>query len=194
MESRRDLSNVRGNSHDARVRSVVMKRPVVVTASVVVVAGAIGLALVLTRSSDTPAPAGDGHAASQPPIAAHHGDPLVEEFRATERTCIRAFNDALRAQRENSIDELELSNTIEREVLAPWRAVRAKVEAAPQHDELYTTLRKYMEARQISWEAYVAALRAPNDGAARPHYEAHREQNAIAQEHARHLGELFRAL
>src|SRR5688572_13925585 len=77
-------------------------------------------------------------------------DPLVEEFRATERTVLQRYNEALRSQRENSIDELELSNTIERDVLTPWRALRAKVAAAPPQDELYSTLRRYLETRQVS--------------------------------------------
>jgi hypothetical protein len=120
-------------------------------------------------------------------------DPLVEEFRAAERTCIERFNAALREQRENKIDELELSNRIERDVLVPWRAVRAKVAAAPPQDELYSTLRRYLESRQLSWEAYVTALRAPSDEAARPHYETHRQKNAEAHEQAKDLGRLFRA-
>lgn len=119
-------------------------------------------------------------------------DPLVEEFRATERSVLQRYNEALREQRANSIDELELSNTIERDVLTPWRALRAKVTAASPQDELYSTLRRYLEARQVSWEAYVTALRAGSDEAARPHYEAHRQKNAEAQEYAKTLGRLFR--
>src|SRR5690606_4953183 len=95
-------------------------------------------------------------------------------------------------QRANMIDELELSNTLERDVLEPWRALRAKVVAAPPQDELYRTLLLYLEARQLSWEAYVAALRAPNDEAARPHYASHREKNAEATDHAKELGRMFR--
>lgn len=119
-------------------------------------------------------------------------DPLVEEFRTTERTTLQRYNEALRDQRANNIDELELSNTIERDVLAPWRALRTKVGAAPPQDELYGTLRRYLEARQVSWEAYVAALRAGSDEAARPHYETHRQKNTEAQEYAKNLGRLFR--
>ena len=131
---------------------------------------------------------------SSPPSAIKSGlDPLVEEFRATERRAVQQFNDALRTQREGTIDELELSNKIERDVLEPWRALRTRVSNAPSQGELYSTLRLYLEARQLSWEAYVAALRAPGDEAARPHYEAHRAKNAEAQEHAKHLGQLFRA-
>lgn len=121
-------------------------------------------------------------------------DPLVEEFRATERTCIAAFNDALARQRANQIDEVALAQEIERNVLSPWRAVREKVNASPKTDELYTTLRKYLEARQIAWEAYVAALRSDSEATARPHYDVYHQKHAEAQDLARELGRLFRAM
>ena len=170
---------------------------------VLAIAGVVAIAVVLLvafgvvpgRSSDAPSShsrTGSGHDPNELPLTPSGLDPLVEEFRATERTCLQRYNAALREQRENSIDELELSNRIELEVLQPWRALRAKVNAAAQQDELYATLRRYLEARQISWEAYVTALRAPSDEAARPHYEAHRQKNAEAQDYARELGRLFR--
>jgi len=122
------------------------------------------------------------------------GDALVEEFRATERTCIAAFNDALARQRANQIDEVALAATIDRDVLVPWRAIREKVDASPKTDELYTTLRKYLEARQTAWEAYAAALRSGSDEAARPHYDVYHQKHAEAQDLARELGRLFRGL
>lgn len=121
-------------------------------------------------------------------------DPLVEEFRATERTCIAAFNDALARQRANQIDELGLAQAIEHDVLGPWRAVRDKVNASPNTDELYTTLRNYLDARQTAWEAYVAALRSDSEPAARPHYDVYHQKHAEAQDLARQLGGLFRAM
>jgi hypothetical protein len=167
------------------------------------IGGVIALALVVLfalgvvpgRSSEAPSSlgrTGSGHDPNELPVTPSGLDPLVEEFRATERTSLQRYNTALREQRENKIDELELSNRIELEVLQPWRNLRAKVNAAPQQDELYATLRRYLEARQISWEAYVTALRAPSDEAARPHYETHRQKNAEAQESARELGRMFR--
>jgi hypothetical protein len=126
--------------------------------------------------------------------ASPKGDPLVEEFRATERTCIAAFNDALARQRANQIDELALAGEIDRDVLGPWRAVREKVNASPKTDELYTTLRKYLEARQVAWEAYVAALRSDSEAAARPHYDVYHAKHAEAQDLARQLGGLFRTM
>lgn len=126
--------------------------------------------------------------------ASPKADPLVEEFRATERTCNAAFNDALARQRANQIDELGLAQVIEHDVLGPWRAVHEKVNAAPKTDELYTTLRKYLDARQVAWEAYVAALRADSDAAARPHYDVYHQKHAEAQDLARELGGMFRRL
>jgi hypothetical protein len=155
----------------------------------------VALGVVPGRSSEAPSSHGRTGSARDPnelPVTPSGLDPLVEEFRATERTCLQRYNTALREQRENKIDELELSNRIELEVLQPWRSLRAKVGAAPPQDELYATLRRYLEARQISWEAYVTALRAPSDDAARAHYETHRQKNAEAQDYARELGRLFR--
>ena len=126
--------------------------------------------------------------------ASPKADPLVEEFRATERTCIAAFNDALARQRANQIDELALAGEIDHNVLGPWRAVRDKVNASPKTDEVYTTLRKYLEARQVAWEAYVAALRSDSEEAARPHYDVYHQKHAEAQDLARQLGGLFRAM
>lgn len=151
---------------------------------------AIIVAVVLTRDTNT---------ASAPTTrdAAASADPLVDEFRAVERSVLAAYNAALREQRENRMDELELSNVIERDVLTPWRALRARMTAATVplgKDTLYATLRRYLEKRQISWEAYVTALRAPSDDAARPHYEAHRQNNAEAQDIARELGAMFRSM
>jgi hypothetical protein len=127
---------------------------------------------------------------SAPPKA----DAVVEEFRATERTCIAAFNDALARQRANQIDEVALAETIDRDVLGPWRAVRDKVNASPKTDELYTTLRKYLDARQTAWEAYAAGLRADSEAAARPHYDVYHQKHAEAQDLARELGALFRRM
>ena len=156
-----------------------------------VAAVAAGVALVLGRADD-------GATAPQPgsasvPATPSGLDPFVEELRATERTCLHRFNTALREQRAGSMDELELSNVIERDVLTPWRAMRTRVSTAPPTDEaLYAKLRQYLEQRQVSWEAYVTALRAPTDEAARPHYEVHRQKNAEAQEVAKQLGQMFR--
>ena len=126
------------------------------------------------------------------PDAPKH-DAVVEDFRATERRCIAAFNAGLRQQRDNVIDEVELAATIERDALAPWRAMAARVATARVADaKLYATMRSYIDARQQAWEAYVAALRAPSETAARPHYDVYHAKNAEADGHAQALGAMFR--
>jgi hypothetical protein len=141
--------------------------------------GAIVAAILLSREDSTPP--------KKPSV--------VDEFRTTERLAIAAFNTALRRQRANEIDELELANTIERDVLVPWRAMRSSVTSAPtppDQRELFEVMRRYVQERDVAWQAYVDALRAPSDADARPLYDRYHEQNARAQDDARVLGGLIR--
>jgi hypothetical protein len=122
-------------------------------------------------------------------------DPVVEDFRAAERKAIAAYNNALRQQRANEIDEVELALEIEREVLEPWRAMRSRVTAAPvppAHRELYAVMIRYIGERQDAWQAYANALRAPSEGEARALYDAYHQKNADAQRDAQVLGSMFR--
>ncbi|NVB84803.1 MAG: hypothetical protein HOV81_40915 [Kofleriaceae bacterium] len=162
-----------------------MKKWLVAGAVVVAIAGAAVAIVMLTRS-DSQTKAHDTGV----------GDAAVKDFRATERQCIATFNEALRRQRANEIDELELAAVIDQDVLVPWRAMRARVSAAPvtpASRELYTTLGRYLDARQTAWEAYAAALRAGSEEAARPHYDVYHQKNDEAQADARVLGQMFRA-
>jgi hypothetical protein len=151
-----------------------------IAVGVVVLAGVIVAAVMLTRDRGPAPPAADA---------------IVNHFRSVERQCIAAFNDARRQQRANEIDEIELAIAIERDVLEPWRAMRARVTAAPvpnDRRELYDVMRRYIERRQLAWQAYADALRAPSDAESRPLYDAYHERNAAAQDDARVLGGLFR--
>jgi len=122
-------------------------------------------------------------------------DAVVEDFRATERKAITAFNNGLHQQRANEIDEVELALEIDRDVLEPWRAMRARVAAAPvpaARRELYEVMRRYIDERLGAWQAYADALRAGSDAESRPLYDAYHQKNAEAQDDARVLGGLFR--
>ncbi|MDB4954654.1 MAG: hypothetical protein JWO36_2223 [Myxococcales bacterium] len=116
-------------------------------------------------------------------------DPVIAEFRATERVCIRAFNDALHHQAANDIDELGLATAIDRDVLPPWRQMRAHVDAVANIPErrraLFETLRRYLADRQAAWEAYSAALRAPSEIVSRPLLDTYHQKNSQAQDEAR---------
>jgi len=122
--------------------------------------------------------------------------PAIDDFRATERTTLAAFNTALGLQRANQIDELGLADALDKNVLPPWRELRTRMSSAtvPVTDrELFTTLNRYIAERQTSWEAYSAALRSTADAAAQPHYARYHEQTDAATTDAQQLGLAFRA-
>jgi len=75
------------------------------------------------------------------------------------------------------------------------RALRDRVNATPVQsgrEAIHGAITRYLEARQLSWEAYVAALRSPDDAAARPHLDRHREKSAEANLEAQALGRMLR--
>ncbi|HEY6033870.1 MAG TPA: hypothetical protein VIV58_06410 [Kofleriaceae bacterium] len=146
----------------------------------------LALALTLACSKTSPPPAGT-----------LVDTPVIVEFRAGERATLQRFNEVLGRQRANQIDELGLAEAIDREVLPPWRELRAHVAAAtvPEVDrELFATLTRYLAERENAWQAYSAALRAGNDAAAAPDYAKYHEQDAAADDDARALGAMFRRL
>ncbi len=116
----------------------------------------------------------------------HAADPLAE-FHAGERASLTAFNDALHRQRANDIDEHGLADAIERDVLPRWRDMRGKVDPGALPPAMQEPMRRYLADRQTAWEAYVAALRAPSDDAARPHYDAYHQADAAADADAHAL-------
>ena len=132
-----------------------------------------------------------------PPAGTLVDTPAIVEFRAGEHAVLQKFNDALGRQRANQIDEVGLAEALDKEVLPPWRELRAHVAAATVPDvdrELFATLTRYLAERETAWEAYSAALRAGNDTAAAPHYAKYHEQDAAADTDARALGGFFRRL
>ncbi|HUS28067.1 MAG TPA: hypothetical protein VMZ53_06145 [Kofleriaceae bacterium] len=158
--------------------------------AVALIAAAVAIALVLNRGDSD-----SREVATTARSVADLNDPVVVEFRDTERSCITAFNGALARQRRNEIDELGLASAIEQEVLPPWQALRTKLDAAtppPRNVALYSALRRYVSARQTGWQAYVAGLRSP-EGEARRHYDAYHARDAEADAIAREIGAIFRA-
>jgi hypothetical protein len=161
-----------------------------VVGGVAAVAAIAVAVLLVTRHDSQPARANSATAPT-----ADLSDPLVVEFRDTERLCITAFNGALARQRRNEIDELGLATAIDQEVLPAWEALRTKLDAAkpaPRNAPLYSALRRYLEARQVAWRAYVAGLRAPEPDARR-HYDAYHAKEAESDAIAREIGAIFRA-
>ena len=135
------------------------------------------------------------HGAEFDPLNGAESDPLIADFRGTERRCIQAFNDALHRQRANDIDELGLADTIDRSVLPPWRQIRARVDAVTDIPErkraLFRALKTYLADRQLAWEAYSAGLRAPSEEAARPLLDTYHQKNSQAVDDARVVAPLL---
>jgi hypothetical protein len=119
---------------------------------------------------------------------------LIDEFHAVERHCLQTFNDALHRQAANQLDELGLADVVDRDVLPPWSAFRARVAALPvpaDHAALFTALRRYLDDRETAWRAFSAALHAPDDTAARPHYATYHQKDADATRSAQQLAPLL---
>jgi len=159
---------------------------------VVGIAAAIAVAIILLLSrhdSQTTPSAGAGSSSDL-------SDPLVAEFRETERNSLTTFNAALARQRRNEIDEVGLALEIDEHVLPAWHVLRTKLDAATpsaRNAALYTALRRYLAARETAWQAYVAGLRSQDDADARRHYDAYHANDAEADNAAREIGALFRA-
>jgi hypothetical protein len=115
-------------------------------------------------------------------------DTLVADFHTVERQCLATFTDAIHRQGRNEIDELALATIVEHDVLPPWHAFHVRVESAPE-SALVLAMRRYFEDRETSWQAFVAALRAPgNDPAAMATYH---QKNAEADADAQALARLL---
>lgn len=169
-------------------------RITLVIVAVVAILGAAGVLIIhLLNRHDSETAAGAASTTSD------LNDPLVAEFRETERSCLTTFNAALARQRRNEIDEVGLALEIDEHVLPAWQALRTKLDAAtppPRNVALYAALRRYLAARETAWQAYVAGLRTPPDAGeaeARRHYDAYHAHDAEADAAAREIGALFRA-
>jgi len=167
----------------------VTKRVRIVLAAVAIIAIAATILLLVMR---------DRHdsQSSSTPVTADLTDPLIVQFRETERGCLTNFNSALARQRRNEIDELALALAIDQEVLPAWQALRSKLATAKpptRNAALYKTLNDYLAAREIAWQAYVAGLRSNSDADARRHYDIYHSKDAEADAFAREVGAMFRA-
>ena len=177
----------RAVASEPRMTRAVARVARVALVALVAVGALAGLALAPAGCrKDAPAPTG-----------ALVNTPAIDEFRRGERAVLEVFNRALGRQRANQIDELGLAEAIDRDVLPPWRELRAHLATAavPEPDrELFTTLQRYAAERETAWQAYSAALHSPNDEAARADYAKYHEQDDAATADARRLGAMFRAL
>jgi rhomboid protease GluP len=86
-------------------------------------------------------------------------DAVLADVHTVEHQCVTTYNERLRQGKANEITAAAFADAIDNEVLAPWRALRVRVDAVPEADipprlrPLFEVLRTYIADRQEAWEA-----------------------------------------
>lgn len=90
---------------------------------------------------------------------------ILNEVSATDEEVVDRYKELTIRHEAGELDEAALAEAIERDVIAPWTALRARLDAVgdvpPAGAKALGNLRRYVEARHAAWEALVAFLRAP---------------------------------
>jgi rhomboid protease GluP len=85
---------------------------------------------------------------------------LDTRYMNTQHATITTYNELLRQRGAGQLDDAQLADRIEHDVLPQWAAIREEIEiATPPGNKT----RHYMEVREKSWRALVAALRDPSN-------------------------------
>lgn len=89
--------------------------------------------------------------------------PELEAFEKVEAQCITRWNEVIAGAKAGTVTDAQAIEQVERDVLAPWKALRARVFAIEHPPErlatLWAAIKSYLVSRQDAWESYVAALR-----------------------------------
>jgi rhomboid protease GluP len=84
------------------------------------------------------------------------GDPVIlDDVAPTEQRCIDRWNQ-ITAQIPEHLTGEQAALQIERDVIAPWKEMRARVAG-----HVSPSVETYLDARQQAWETFVVYLRAP---------------------------------
>ncbi len=98
--------------------------------------------------------------------------PVLEAFEKVESRCIDSWNQITKAGKAGTSTKDQMIAGLERDVIAPWKAMRAQV-VAVEHpparlEGLFDAMKHYAGTRQDAWEAFLAVLRAsPEEEAAK---------------------------
>jgi len=88
---------------------------------------------------------------------------VLADVARIERQCGDAADDIDAKVRANHLTDAQAADRMEREVLPPWRTMRAELDTIHHPPTrvapLIAAMRRYVAAQQAAWEALVAALR-----------------------------------
>ncbi len=101
--------------------------------------------------------------------------PELEAFEKVEGVCIRRWNDVIEGAKAGTVTDAQAIEQVERDVIAPWKALRARVDAVEHPPErlapLWAAMKSYLASRQDAWERYVAVVRGGADPAGLADYQ-----------------------
>lgn len=90
------------------------------------------------------------------------GDPVLADVGQVEQRSIDRWNQISAEIPQKKITNEEAAVQIERDVIAPWKEMRARVAG-----RVSPSIERYLDARQQAWEAAVTSLRTPEADQAR---------------------------
>jgi rhomboid protease GluP len=111
--------------------------------------------------------------------------PVLAAFEKVESSCIGNWNQIVEAGKTDAMTKEQMIAKVEKDVIAPWKAMRAQVFAVEHPPErlaaLWAAIENYLVSRQDAWESYLGGLRAPEDQEAAKLEEYQRKEADVAK-------------
>ena len=123
--------------------------------------------------------------------------PVLAKFYPVERASVARWNEALARSQVGALSDAEFADILERDVIAPYKAMHREVLAITDIPEplrpLFHTLADYMAAHLTAWELFDAVLRQPDPEQRKPMLDAYKAHDpALARHRAAFEAELER--
>ena len=87
----------------------------------------------------------------------------ITVFQAVEKNAIAAYNDGVERIARDQLKDEDLARVIDEEVLPPWRQFQRRLvpvaNLAPEQQAFGREIVTYMQAREVAWTKFSAALR-----------------------------------
>lgn len=110
--------------------------------------------------------------------------PALAKLDRVETAAIGSYQALMEKSKDGALTDAQVADEIEREVLAPWKAVRAELvavgEPLARQKPLYELVLAYAASREAVWEASAAVLRATGDARPRAMADFQVKEQALA--------------